>query len=90
MLFEQQRFGLGCPSLYQVKRLGQPRPKRRCSNSMLLVNVCICLMIMMSQLESSLKLKRTVFFFYLLIPLKQNDNRRSAVNQPSKVNFDSG
>ena len=44
ILFEQRRFGLGCPSLYQVKWLGQPRPKRRCSNNMLLVNVWICLM----------------------------------------------
>ena len=35
---------------------GQPRPKRRCSNNMLLVNVWICLMIMISQQEPSLKL----------------------------------
>ena len=35
ILFERRRFGLGCPSLYQVR-----------SNNMLLVNVWICLMIM--------------------------------------------
>ena len=38
ILFEQRRFGLGCPRLYQVKWT------RRCSNNMLLVNVWICLM----------------------------------------------
>ena len=68
ILFEQRRFGLGFPrplsSQNQNQRLGQPRPKRRCSNNMLLVNVWICLMIMISQQEASLKQDVTVGFLF--------------------------
>ena len=48
-------FRSGLPRPLSSRRLGQPRPKRRCSNNMLLVNVWVCLMIMISQQEPSLK-----------------------------------
>ena len=48
-------FRSGLPQPLSSQRLGQPRPKRRSSNNMLLVNVWMCFMIMISQQESSLK-----------------------------------
>ena len=47
--FKRRHFDLGCPSLCQVKW------KRRRCNNMMRVNVCICLPIMMSKQEISLK-----------------------------------
>ena len=56
-----QRFGLGCPFViflpFDLIKAGatQTETSSRSSNNMLLVNVWICLMIMISQQEPSLK-----------------------------------